>query len=498
MNALEELDDLGPLADDLRSRARAAGVRLIWRAQAVRSRSVVVREGRPETTATGAVAGHGVHVVSEDGAAALASRDDLRPDAATALFDRTVRAAREGRDLGSPVRLPSGLEVERQRAVPPAASAVERIDLADATRVLVDLEERLRGEFDGVRVRSAFRGDLDAWRIVREDGTDVLFAMPRCTVSVRCSAGRDGDRHGIGVAAHLPHPSALASDDFLGPLTRQARSAADLARRLPDAPHHPAGSFPIVIDYALAKGLAHEAFGHASESDGVRSSVLARNGRFERGRLVGAEHVSIVDEPVADDHAWQPYSANGVRRERVTIVRRGRLLEALTDLFSATDTGTRPTGAGRAASFRDPPLPRMTNIRIEVDSPLDAPGRFEEYGPEQVRDLLSRAGVFRRHAAVAFLSGYGGGQVNTTTGDFVFHCKSIWRLGEGGISLFRPAVFAGSMFGALGAIREAFGPLRLDALGWCGKWGQSVPSSGGSHWFLVLDPHPDVRLGGKA
>ncbi len=53
------------------------------------------------------------------------------------------------------------------------------------------------------------------------------------------------------------------------------------------------------------------------------------------------------------------------------------------------------------------------------------------------------------------------------------------------------------MFGALHSVREAFGPLQLDALGYCGKWGQSVPSSGGSHYFLVLDPHPGVRLGGR-
>jgi TldD protein len=53
------------------------------------------------------------------------------------------------------------------------------------------------------------------------------------------------------------------------------------------------------------------------------------------------------------------------------------------------------------------------------------------------------------------------------------------------------------MFGALQAIREGFGPLKLDAIGSCGKWGQNVPSSGGSHYFLVLDPTDGVRLGGR-
>ena len=139
----------------------------------------------------------------------------------------------------------------------------------------------------------------------------------------------------------------------------------------------------------------------------------------------------------------------------------------------------------------------MTNIRIEVDDPLPADGEFEDYGPEQLSELLANAGVFRRHPRVGFLSGYSGGQVNTATGDFVFNCKAIYELGSGSGKIYKPAIFSGSMFGALQSIREAFGPLRLDATGYCGKWGQSVPSSGGSHYFLVLEPDPKVRLGGN-
>jgi TldD protein len=277
----------------------------------------------------------------------------------------------------------------------------------------------------------------------------------------------------------------------------RAMKSARLARELPDAPPHPAGSFPLVIDYALAKGLAHEAFGHASEADGFRSSILAKNGRFLAGQTVGSSHVSIIDEPVEGDHAWQPYSANGVRRQRATLVDHGRLTDGLSDPWSAGPGGVRMTGAARAESFSNAPQPRMTNIRIEVDDPLPTHGDFEDYGPERVRELLANAGVFRRHRRVVYLSGYSGGQVNSATGDFVFNCKAIYELSEARATFHKPAIFSGSMFGALNAIREAFGPLRLDATGYCGKWGQSVPSSGGSHYFLVLDPDPTVRLGGR-
>jgi len=79
----------------------------------------------------------------------------------------------------------------------------------------------------------------------------------------------------------------------------------------------------------------------------------------------------------------------------------------------------------------------------------------------------------------------------------VFNCQALYTLTRSSIDLYKPAIFAGSMFGALESIREGFGPLKLDAIGYCGKWGQQVPSSGGSHYFLMVEPEPTVRLGGS-
>jgi len=348
-----------------------------------------------------------------------------------------------------------------------------------------------------VTCRLGYTADLDAWRVFRSDGTDVLFSMPRCTLQFRATGAGLGARHGVAASVFDPRPEMLWDEEIVARFLVRAEQSARLARDLPDAPPHPAGSFPLVIDYALAKGLAHEAFGHAAEADGYRSSILSRDGRFRSGDRVGADHVSVIDEPVEEDHAWQPFSANGVPRSRAVLVDRGRLTDGLSDLWSAGPGGVRLTGAARAESFRDAPLPRMSNIRIEAANPLPAPGSFEEYEPERVRDLVAAAGLFGRHSRVAFLSGYAGGQANSSTGDFAFQCKAIYSLGPQGVAVHKPAIFSGSMFGALESVREAFGPLRLDAIGHCGKWGQSVPSSGGSHYFLVLDPHPAVRLGGR-
>lgn len=494
---IAELRRLDALGDELTRRARAAGVLLIWRAQSRSVRRILVRKGRPEATSVSSSSGHGVQVVTPEGRVALGSRDDFRFDPALGLFDGLVGIAKSGARLGLESHALPELEPLCASEIPEDLAEFERVDLPWTARRLAEIEAEIAGRVAGVGHRISFRAELDAWRIRRSDGTDVLFAMPRCSLALRATSSGDGERHGVSASVFSPLPVLLDDPRTVELFLRRAEQAALLSRELPDAPTHPAGNFPLVIDYALAKGLAHEAFGHASEADGFRSSVLARDGRFRRGDRVGSEAVSIIDEPLEGDHAWQPFSANGLRRLRAVIVDHGRLADGLSDPWSAEPGGVRLTGASRAASFRSAPQPRMSNIRIEVADPLPAPGEFEDYGPAEVRDLLDAGGVFRRHPRVAYLSGYTGGQVNTATGDFAFNCKAIYGLGIDGVSLYKPAMFTGSMFGALESIREAFGPLRLDAIGTCGKWGQQVPSSGGSHFFLVLDPHPSVLLGGR-
>jgi len=470
---------------------------MIWRTQSRSARSVVVRRGRAESTSLSSVAGHGLQLVGEDGRTVLGSRDDFRPEPALALFERLRGATAAASSLGLERNSWMELQPLRSRCVAIDDAAFRNVELPDVTRRLIELEHRIAAECPGTHLALSYRAELDAWRIFRSDGTDVFFSMPRCSLGVRATSDGEGKRHGVSATSFHAHPDAAWDPTAERIFLDKAVAAGELARALPDAPSHPPGSFPLVIDFALAKGLAHEAFGHAAEADGFRSSVLARDGRFKAGEPVGATHVSIVDEPIEGDHAWQPFSANGLARERALIVDHGRLCDALSDPWSAQPGGVRLTAAARAESFRHAPQPRMTNIRIEVDDPLPAPGAFEDYGPEQVRDLLADAGVLRRHPRVVYLSGYTGGQVNSAIGDFVFNCKAIYELSADGIRFFKPAIFSGSMFGALNSIREAFGPLRLDAIGYCGKWGQQVPSSGGSHYFLVLDPDPRVRLGGS-
>ena len=328
-------------------RAKAAGALLIWRTQARSVRRVLVRDGKAESSSVSSISGNGVQVVTPE---------DTPFWAAATTFKVTARS----RCCSGPSLLPPpGLDWPWRRALSMAWSPPKRgrsrsccaTPKAWTWKVsgggLAELESEIAAKVPGTSLKLSFKAELDAWRIFRSDGTDVLFAIPRCNLGVRATSSGNGARHGVSASVFTSRPEDLWEGKTRALFMSRALNAAGLARDLPDAPPHPAGSFPLVIDYALAKGLAHEAFGHAAEADGFRSSILAEHGRFRTGHPVGAEHISIIDEPLEGDHAWQPYSANGVERGRATLVDHGRLADGLSDPWSAKPGGVRMTGAAR-------------------------------------------------------------------------------------------------------------------------------------------------------
>jgi TldD protein len=253
-----------------------------------------------------------------------------------------------------------------------------------------------------------------------------------------------------------------------------------------------AGSYRLVLEPALAKGLAHEAIGHLCESD-VDGSVLMRAGRLRLGEPLARMTVSVVDGPLPGDYVQQAISANGVPRATVRLVERGVLSAGLGDLFSHADAGIADASAGRAASFRDRPTPRMTNIRIEIDdaAPLDVDPDLLR--PDDAADALRRLGLLERGQPTLYLTGYRGGQAHPRRGDFVFGAGAAYDLTEGGAPR-GPVSFSGLAERALASIVAGVGPLCTDAIGTCGKDGSQVTSSGGSHALLVLDPDPDLVI----
>ena len=100
----------------------------------------------------------------------------------------------------------------------------------------------------------------------------------------------------------------------------------------------------------------------------------------------------------------------------------------------------------------------MSNIRIELAEAAPLPRPFEQMEPEDVRDMAGAAGLFERFPKIVFLSGYTGAQVNPVLGDFVFNCQALYELTPRAVTLYRPAIFRGSLLAALGSHRARVRP----------------------------------------
>lgn len=260
----------------------------------------------------------------------------------------------------------------------------------------------------------------------------------------------------------------------------------------------PVGHYNVILDAGMAKGLAHEAFGHACESDlALDGSALTREGRYRVGEEVAPRGVNIVDFPMPGDWADQPFSANGFVRQSVAIVEDGRLQRSLADIFSGPAIGLAPTGSERVERYDCIPIPRMSNIRLEVANALPWDREYGQVEADELFRFLIDRELIDAEETWLYLEGFRGGQVNTMSGDYVFNCTAIHKLEGGRVTTHPPAIFSGQILKTLASIRSAVGPFELMRQGMCGKDSQRVPSSGGGHLFTLFNACEGVTIGGR-
>ena len=491
------VDSHDHLIEVCRSQSEAKELYFIGRFQSRKNLTVNINNGRTEEVSTGVLEGLGFQVFNSRGFMGFAAADQLSPEVTAELIEKAAF-------LAAQAELFNGEPNQEIFKVPPLKKRIEiRQEYPFDSLSLNEIEERLQSlnqevaEIDPrLSVRTLLRLTDEEWRIARTDGTDVIFNTPRSFVYHMITA-KSGSRTAT-TYANLPGTDlrVIVLPENLDRLRQRAKKAANLSLDLLTAEDLPAGHYKLVIDYALAKGLAHEAFGHAAETDGLESSILGDNGRLKTGMAVANPKLSIIDGPIEGDYAYQPISAVGIQRQTVKIVDHGILQAGLADIFSAAKAGVQYTGAERVENFYQLPIARMTNIRIEIEDPIPIDVPLEKIKPDNLYRILVERQLMAPQEKVLYLTGFQGGQVNPAFGDFVFHCSGIYLLGETPV-LYKPAIFSGKVLSVLQSVTAALGPLQIDAMGTCGKMGQSVPSCGGSHLFLVIAENPEIMIGGK-
>ena len=213
--------------------------------------------------------------------------------------------------------------------------------------------------------------------------------------------------------------------------------------------------------------LLHEAVGHGLEGDFNRKGTSAFSGRI--GERVAAPGVTVVDDGAMHQRRGSlTIDDEGTPTGRTVLIEDGILKGYLQDRLNARLMGMQPTGNGRRESFAHAPMPRMTNT-------------FMLAGKDDPDELLGRVkdGVYAKS--------FGGGQVDITSGKFVFSCTEAYRIRNGKLAEpLKGATLIGDGPSVLTRVKGIGNDLELDeGIGICGKAGQSMPAGVGQPTLLI-------------
>ncbi len=373
-----------------------------------------------------------------------------------------------------------------QPAPPVPASGLARHDLYPVSRPLVDVDvgeklplllaaDRISRAHDPriVEVRIVLANEKKHVLIVRSDGSLACDLQPLTAFQVSCIASQAGQRQ-IGIKGG---GGRIGIEFFQSkPPSHFAEAAARQAIVLLEAAEAPAGPMQVVLGPGWPGILLHEAVGHGLEADFNRKNLSVFAGRL--GEKVASEHCSVVDDgTLARRRGSLNVDDEGTPTARTVLIENGILRGYMQDALSARLTRAALTGNGRRESYAHIPMPRMTNTFM-------LPGRST---PEE---------IIRSVAKGLYAVNFGGGQVDITSGKFVFSASEAYLIEGGRITApVKGATLIGSGAEVLRRVSMVGNDLALDeGIGTCGKDGQSVPVGVGTP-TLKID---EITVGGTS
>jgi TldD protein len=277
--------------------------------------------------------------------------------------------------------------------------------------------------------------------------------LTRLNVTVIAEDGGKREIGGYGGGGRVQFDFFLEGDRWRR-FTAEAVRQATLKLAAREAP---AGNLTVVLGPGWPGILLHEAVGHGLEGDFNRKGTSAFSGRL--GQKVASELVTVVDDGTIENRRGSlNVDDEGIPTGRNVLIENGILRGYMQDRLNARLMGVQPTGNGRRESFAHPPMPRMTNT-------------FMLAGQDDPEEIIR--GVQRGLYAVNF----GGGQVDITSGKFVFSASEAYLIEEGRVTApVKGATLIGNGPEALTRVSRVGRDLELDeGVGTCGKDGQSVP-----------------------
>ena len=414
-----------------------------------RSESFSWDDGRLKSASFDAIQGFGLRVVQGE-TAGYGQASRLDPEA---IGDAAEAAALAKRGHAATLaQAPARTNRKLYQDIDPLSSPA----FTDKTALLAEIDAYLRAKDPAVvQVSASLAGSRRAVSILRPDGQRFDDNRPLVRINVGVVVERDGRRESGSAGAG----GREGFEVFIKP--ERWKALADEALRIAlvnlDAIPAPAGDMDVVLGPGWPGVLLHEAVGHGLEGDFNRKGTSAFSGRI--GEQVAAPGVTVVDDGTFQDRRGSlTIDDEGTPTGRTVLIEDGILKGYLQDRMNARLMGVAPTGNGRRESYAHRPMPRMTNTFMTAG----------DKDPAEILRALKR-GVY----AVNF----GGGNVDITSGKFVFQCTEAYLVEDGQIKApIKGATLIGDGATALTRISMIGNDLKLDeGVGTCGKAGQSVP-----------------------
>jgi TldD protein len=419
--------------------------------QYTRSEGWSLEEGIVKTGSFSIDQGVGVRAVSGE-KTAFAYSDDI---SLASLMDaaHTVRSiAASGKNAKTKV---PARKIAGSRSLYRDDDPIASLDSTAKVNLLERIEQQARAKDPRVvQVMAGLASEYDVVLVARADGTLAADVRPLVRLSLNVIVEENGRRES-GSAGGGGRFGLAYFDDAA--LTRYVDEAVGAALTNLQAQAAPAGEMTVVLGSGWPGILLHEAIGHGLEGDFNRKGSSAFSGMI--GQRVAAKGVTVLDDgTIADRRGSLNVDDEGHASQRNVLIEDGILKAYIQDSMNARLMGVAPTGNGRRESYAHVPMPRMTNTYMLGG----------DMHPQEIVASIKKG---------LYATNFGGGQVDITSGKFVFSASQAYWVENGKIQYpVKGATLVGNGPDALTRVKMIGNDMALDpGVGTCGKEGQSVP-----------------------
>lgn len=439
--------------------------------QDMSARMAEAESGRIERISSVREAGAGLRLI-RDGVTHFGTSVDLSPGSLRDLASSLAAGAGEILEKGKRGKGEKGINLKQRPQGPlPAGQDPSGISLVEKGKLVLAALKALDG-YDPrlVQVKSVYRDSSMTMKVANSNGVYAEDARSHGVFLVQVVVS-DGDHMQVGYEP-VGGTGGYGVFDSIDP-ARVAETAADRALTMLEAPEAPSGTMPVVLSSEAGGTMIHEAVGHGLEADLTGQELSVYAGKM--GEEVASPAVTVVDDATLPGRRGSyNYDDEGEPGQKTVLVDKGILKAFMSDQTAVIKYGMPASGNGRRQSFRNWPIPRMSNTIIEPGSHV----------PEDILRSVDKGLLVLK---------MGGGQVNTVTGDFVFDVSEGYLI-EGGEKAgpVRGATLAGNGPEVLKNIDMVGNDLGF-GLGTCGKDGQGVPVGDAQPTLRI----PEIVVGGR-